>query len=65
MKRAKLVRYLNEHGCYLLREGGNHSVFMNPNTNDMTAVPRHTELGNTLAGEICKQLGIPKIKRGK
>lgn len=26
------------------------------------AVPRHSEIGDRLAVEICKQLGIPKIK---
>jgi predicted RNA binding protein YcfA (HicA-like mRNA interferase family) len=65
MKRAKLVRYLEEHGCYLIREGAGHSVFVNFKTNEMTTVPRHTELGDNLAKEICKQPGIPKIRKGK
>lgn len=65
MKRAKLISYLRESGCFLLREGGGHSVFMNPLTKEITTVPRHTELGNFLAESICKQLSLPKIKRGK
>jgi mRNA interferase HicA len=29
MKRLELVRYLQKHGCELLREGGKHTVFVN------------------------------------
>jgi hypothetical protein len=28
MKRRELLRYLNNHGCVLLREGGNHSWWL-------------------------------------
>ena len=30
MKRRELVRHLNNHGCELIREGGNHSWWLNP-----------------------------------
>ena len=29
MKRRDLVRHLERQGCELLREGGNHSVYVN------------------------------------
>ena len=29
MKRKDLVRHLSSHGCEILREGGNHSVYVN------------------------------------
>ena len=29
--------------------------------NTKTPVPRHTEIDNQLAAEICKQLGIPAL----
>jgi len=29
MKRRKLLQHLQQHGCALLREGGNHSWWLN------------------------------------
>ncbi|MBP5649784.1 MAG: type II toxin-antitoxin system HicA family toxin [Bacteroidales bacterium] len=62
MKRSTLVRYLVENGCSLFKEGSNHIIFINNNGQGISSVPRHVEIGDRLAGEICKQLGIPKIK---
>lgn len=59
MKRLDLVRHLAAHGCMLLREGANHSIFLNPANQAQTAVPRHREIGEHTARGICKQLGIP------
>ncbi|MBR4536093.1 MAG: type II toxin-antitoxin system HicA family toxin [Bacteroidales bacterium] len=56
------MKYLVENGCSLFKEGSNHTVFINDRGNGISSVPRHTEIGNRLAEEICKQLGIPKIK---
>jgi mRNA interferase HicA len=58
MKRADLVRHLETHGCYLLREGGKHSVFVNPANNQVSAVPRHREINEFLVRKICRDLGI-------
>lgn len=33
MKRGELLRHLHAHGCELLREGGRHSWWHNPNLN--------------------------------
>jgi len=60
MKRQDLVRHLEKHGCYLLREGGKHSVYVNPVNNQTSAVPRHREINDFLARKICRDLGIPE-----
>ena len=62
MKRNKLIKHLENYGCFLLREGGNHSIFLNPENKMQSAVGRHRELSDLLCNKICKQLGIPEIK---
>ena len=62
MKREDLLRYLRQHQCQLLREGGRHSWWVNPELNKRSSVPRHTEIEDNLARKICKDLGLPKIK---
>lgn len=62
MKRGDLIRYLREHGCVLLREGGRHSWWHNPGQNKRSAIPRHNEIVDVLARKICKDLGVPPIK---
>jgi len=60
VKRRDLVRYLEENGFDLLREGGNHSIY----TNGVKVIPvkRHTRLDRITANEICKQAGLrPKF----
>jgi len=46
--------------CELLREGGNHSWWHQPQLNRRSAVPRHSEVNDLLVLKICKDLGIPK-----
>jgi len=60
MKRVDLIRHLEANGCQLLREGGNHSVYVNRKTRKSTTVPRHREINRLLAGKICRDLEIPK-----
>lgn len=62
MKRRELVRHLRQHGCQLLREGANHSVFVNTSTLRTSTVPRHSEINDFLAAKICKDLGIPPVR---
>lgn len=62
MKRTKLIKHLTKNGCYLLREGGKHSIFYNPVTNKVSAVPRHTEIKQFIAEKICKDLDITILK---
>ena len=59
MKRRDLVRHLEHHGCEFLREGGNHTVFVNRRTRKSSTVPRHREVFDILARKICKDLEIP------
>jgi predicted RNA binding protein YcfA (HicA-like mRNA interferase family) len=59
MKRRDLIRHIKTHGCVLLREGGNHSIYENVANNQATAVPRHREINEFLVRKICRDLGIP------
>jgi mRNA interferase HicA len=60
MKRRLLLKHLSAHGCYLLREGKKHSIFVNPGNGQTVAVPRHTEVADLLARILCDDLGIPR-----
>jgi hypothetical protein len=44
------------------REGGRHTIFVNPATGAKAPVPRHGEIDNRLARKICGQLGIDAIR---
>ncbi len=59
MKRADLVRHLEQHGCLLLREGGSHSVYVNRAARKTSTVPRHREINDYLARKICRDLEVP------
>ena len=54
MKRVDLIRHLEAHGCRLLREGGSHSVYLNPENRRASTVPRHREVNDFLARKICR-----------
>ena len=60
MKRRKLIHLVEKAGCELLREGGNHSVYVNRSQKKVTTIPRHREIDDNLAKRIFKDLGIPK-----
>ena len=61
MKRESLLRHLRKHGCYLKREGARHSLWCNPKTGHIEAVPQHTEIPDMLAKKICRALFVPEI----
>jgi mRNA interferase HicA len=63
MKRNALLKHLRKHECYLKREGRAHSLWTNPHTGQIEAVPRHLELPDVLARKICKGLSVPEIGR--
>ncbi len=44
MKRLDLLRHLETHGCQFLREGGNHTIYINRALKKVSAVPRHREV---------------------
>ncbi len=61
MKRKSLIRHLEKYECILLREGANHSVYINSIHPELKApVPRHKEIEDFLSIKICKELGIPE-----
>lgn len=59
MKRVDLIRHLEVHGCVLLREGGNHSVYVNRVARKTSTVPRHREINDYLVRKICRDLEVP------
>lgn len=58
MKRRELIRHLVKNGCELLREGGNHTIYVNRKTRKTAPVPRYRELNAFLARKICSDLEI-------
>ena len=61
MKRSSLLRHLRRYGCHLKREGSAHSLWMNPTTGAVEAIPRHTEIPDKLVRKICRRLSIPDV----
>ena len=60
VKRREVVKYFEENGFYLLREGKKHSIY----TNKVKTIPvkRHRTIDNITANELCKQAGLtPKF----
>ncbi len=49
MKRSELERKLRIAGCYLKGEGRSHSLWINPKSGVIEAVPRHREIKEPLA----------------
>ena len=58
MKRRDIIRHLEEQGCEFLREGGNHTVYVNRAKRKATSVPRHREINDFLVRKICRDLEI-------
>jgi len=56
VKRVDLIRHLESQGCRLLREGANHSVYVNPVARKTSTVPRHREIEEFLSRKICRDL---------
>jgi mRNA interferase HicA len=62
MKRKDLIRHLETYGCEFLREGGNHTIYVNRIAQKSSAIPRHREINNFLVRKICRdlQIEVPK-----
>jgi mRNA interferase HicA len=58
VKRRDLIRHLEHQGCVMLREGANHTIYINPAVKKTSSVPRHTEINNDLAKKICQDLQV-------
>jgi mRNA interferase HicA len=60
VKRGTLLRHLPRNGCYLKREGASHSLWSNPATGHVEAVPPLVEIADSLAKKICQALAVPE-----
>ena len=60
MKRRDLIRHLEKYGCEFLREGGDHTVYVNRGEKKASTIPRHREIDENLCRKICKDLAITK-----
>jgi mRNA interferase HicA len=60
MKLAELERPLRQQGCVSHREGGPHSIWLNPALHKIASVPRHREIKEGTVRAICKQREIPR-----
>ena len=56
MKRKELLKRLNAFGCILIRHGGKHDWYQNPESKISQPVPRHREINERLARHILKML---------
>ena len=63
MKRRDLLRHLAQHGCAFLREGGNHTLYINRAAKKISTIPRHNEINRDLARKICKDLQVAPAAR--
>jgi len=58
VKRTDLIRHLEAHGCEKLREGGNHTIYVNRSRRKVSSIPRHREINDYLARKICRDLEV-------
>jgi len=56
VSRRDLIKYLEENGFKVVREGGNHTIY----SNGIKIIPvkRHRQFDRITANEICKQAGL-------
>jgi predicted RNA binding protein YcfA (HicA-like mRNA interferase family) len=62
MKRIDLIRHLEKCGCEFLREGGEHTVYVNRTARRSSSIPRHREINDFLARKICDDLQVERPK---
>ncbi len=56
MKRADLIKKLEEAGFVFERHGGNHDIYVRGNTREI--IPRHREINERLAKAILRKNGL-------
>ncbi len=56
VRRRELIRFLEENGFYLRREGGNHSIYTNGK--EVVPVKRQRVLDRIIANQLCRQAGL-------
>lgn len=60
MTASELKKKLKKAGCYKIREGGNHEIWINPKTQETFPVSRHgtEEIKTGTANNILKAAGL-------
>jgi len=53
MKRRDLIRHVEAHGCKLLREGGQHSVYINRAAQRISTIPLRRHLAFQNCSVLC------------
>lgn len=56
MKRVDLIKAVTKAGCVLIRHGGKHDWYQNPETEVCQPILRHREINEHLAKHIIKML---------
>ena len=59
MKRADLIRAIEDEGCVFVRAGGRHDIYRNVITGASDAIPRHREINELTARNIIRRLSAP------
>jgi predicted RNA binding protein YcfA (HicA-like mRNA interferase family) len=59
LKRRELVKKIEAQGGVLIRHGGKHDWYQNPETKVSQPVPRHNEINEHLARSILSKLSKP------
>jgi len=54
VKRADLLRRIERAGAVFVREGGSHTIYENPYTSKLIAVPRHREINEHTSRAIIR-----------
>jgi len=54
VKRADLIRAIQEHGAVFVREGGEHTIYQNPRTGLLLSVPRHRTIPEGLSRRLIR-----------
>ena len=56
MKRRDLIKKAEQNGWYVLREGGEHTIYTNGEKCE--PIPRHKEINEITAKSIIKRMGL-------
>jgi predicted RNA binding protein YcfA (HicA-like mRNA interferase family) len=59
LKRRDLIQKISQVGAVLLRHGGKHDWYQQPQTKICQPVPRHNEINEHLARSILRKLSLP------
>jgi len=56
VKKKDLIKRIESMGCVFVRHGSNHDWYKNPEKEKYQPIPRHNEIGESLAKRIIKKL---------